>query len=119
MTETNAAANTPIMTTTTDNLGKRFRGRGGSLFVASSLLLMPCIAAHAVEDERHESAIYSHAKHFGAVLRQNGKTVGAGCKDGAHRIAVAVKGVGHEIAFAAKRGAAETRAAFRPDKKDP
>jgi len=42
--------------------------------------------------------------------------VGAKCKEGAQRVAVAARGVAHEIATAAKRGAAQTRAAFHREK---
>lgn len=47
------------------------------------------------------------------AIQHDARAAGVFFKEGAHRIAVASKAMGHEIATAAKRGAAETRKAFR------
>jgi hypothetical protein len=57
-----------------------------------------------------------HDSSFVTTIKRDAKTVGAACKEGAHRAAVASKAVAHEVATAAKRGAAATRAAFRGEK---
>ena len=82
----------------------------------STLLLTPVIAAEAAGDGPQESSISTHATSFGEAVKRDAKVVGAKCKEGAHRAAVAAKAVGHEVATAAKRGAAQTRAAFRGEK---
>ena len=79
------------------------------------LLLMPVLAAQA-SDQGQESSVSAHARSFGEAVKRDAKIVGANCKEGAHRVAVAAKAVGHEIATASKRGAAQTRAAFRGEK---
>jgi len=105
-----------VMTATTIDLVRSARRGGAGLLIAWSLLLTPCIAAHAAEDGPHESAISTHARSFGAAVKRDAKAIGADCKEGAHRVAIAAKAVGHGIATAAKRGAAETQAAFRGEK---
>jgi hypothetical protein len=118
MTETSTATDTTVMTTTTNEIARSERHRGASLLIACSLLLTPYIAASAAEDQPHESAISTHASSFGAAVKHDAKAVSDSCKKIGHRVAVAVaaKAVGHEIGTAAKRGAAETRAAFSGEK---
>jgi hypothetical protein len=113
---TSMGTGTKVMSVTAIEVVRSVRHGGASLVVAWSLLLTPGIAAHAAEDQPHESAMSTHAKSFGAAVKRDTKAVGAGCKEGAHRVAVAAKAVGHAVASAAKRGAAETRAAFRGEK---
>ena len=102
--------------TTTNERVRSVGSRAASLWVAGTLLLMPCVAVHAAEDAPHESAISTHARAFGAAVKHDSQVVGAKCNEGAHRVAVAARELAHEVATAAKRGAAETRAAFRGDK---
>jgi hypothetical protein len=116
MTGTSAATGMKVMIATAIEVVRSVRRVAAVLLVAWSLLLTPYIAAHAAENDPHESAISTHARSFGAAVKRDTKAVGTSCKEGAQRIAVAAKAVGHEIASAAKRGAAETRAAFRGKK---
>jgi hypothetical protein len=102
--------------TTTDERERGVGSRPASLLVAGTLLLMPCVAVHAAENAPQESAISTHARAFGAVVRHDSQVVGAKCKEGAQRLAVAARAVAHEIATAAKRGAVQTRAAFHGEK---
>ena len=104
-----------LKNTTTIAIARSLRHGGASLLLASSLLLAPYIAASA-EDKPHESEISTQARSFGTVVKHDAKVVGDGCKKIAHRAALAAQAVGHEIGAAAKRGAAETRAAFAGEK---
>jgi hypothetical protein len=115
---TSMGTGTKAMSVTTSDVvrSRSVRHGGASLLVVWSLLLTPYIAAHAADDQPHESAISTHARSFGAAVKRDTKALGAGCKEGAHRVAVAARAVGHEVATAAKRGAAQTRAAFRGEK---
>jgi hypothetical protein len=101
------------MTTTTIDAERSVRHSGPALLIGWSLLLAPYMAA---ADQPRESAIWTHARSFGAAVKRDTKVLGDDCKEGAHRVAIAAKAVGHEIATAAKRGAAESRAAFRGEK---
>jgi len=117
MTGTSADTDMKAMTnTTTDERVRSVGSRAASLLVVGTLLLTPWVAVHAAEDAPHESAISTHARAFGAAVRHDSQVVGAKCKEGAQRVAVAARAVGHEIATAAKRGAAQTRAAFHGEK---
>jgi hypothetical protein len=81
----------------------------GSIAIAAAVLLaVPASFAAESKSDQDNS--------FVATIKRDAKTVGAACKEGAHRAAVASKAVAHEVATAAKRGAAETRAAFRGEK---
>ena len=95
---------------------RRFRTVACGLAVASTLLLAPVMAAHAADRDPQGSSLSTHVKSFGEAVKRDARIVGAKCREGAHRVAVAAKAVGHEIATASKRGAAETRAAFRGEK---
>ena len=118
MTGTNTTTGMKVMTTTTTNDAVRCLRRAGVSLIAWSLLLAPAITVHAAENQPQESAISAHAKSFAAAVKRDSQIVGAKCKDGAQRVAVAARAVAHEVATAAKRGATQTRAAFRGEKPD-
>jgi hypothetical protein len=101
---------------TTTDAARALRRRALGVAAAGCLLVAPFIAAHAADDRPTESAVSAHAKSFGVAVKRDTKAVGAACKEGAHRVAVASKAVAHERVTTAKRGAAETRAAFRGEK---
>jgi hypothetical protein len=57
MTATNMGTGTKVTSVTTSDLARPVRHGGARLLVAWSLLLTPYIAAHAADDQSHESAI--------------------------------------------------------------
>ena len=103
--------------TTTDS-ARALNRKAIGLAVFGCLLVAPFITAHATNERRTELAMSADANSFGLAIKRDAKAVGASCREGAHRVAVASKVVAHEIATAAKRGTAETRAAFRGEKRE-
>jgi hypothetical protein len=109
MARTNVTTGMTGMATTTIDVERSVRHSGPALLIGWSLLLAPYMVA---ADQPRESAIRTHARSFGAAVKRDTKMLGEDCKEGAHRVAIAAKAMGHEMATAAKRAAAESRAAF-------
>lgn len=85
--------------------------RAGILLL--TLLLPPAFVCQAAEEHPSASPASNQPGNFQDDLKRHAKAAGAFFKDRAHRVAVASKAVAHEVATTAKRGAAETRAAFK------
>jgi hypothetical protein len=101
---------------TTTDVMRAWRRNVLGLAASACLLSAPWVAADAANVLPTESAVSTNAGAFGQAVKRDAKAVGAVCREGAHRVAITSKAVAHEIATAAKRGVAQTRAAFRGTK---
>lgn len=84
--------------------------------LAVTALSLSAWTAHG-EDRGSSDPPATGFSHLKQTAQHDSRVAAAAIKDGAHRVAVAAKAVGHEIAMASKRGAAETRAAFKGEKR--